>query len=667
MRSYLRVSRLATLLACSIATSLLLTAVASAGQITVFTCHDPAGNPVGHDGWTISRTPDQFMTAADNCAGSGQGALLLDMGANSAGYPNYAGIDWVFAAPGWAKVARYTIQIADSYTYPYQGAGEGQAAVQASDETDPTYDFRNLGGGSEGHYTIQRTPPAPVSSIAMNTSCDGQFGSCPAGAQIAHMDISSAQIVLSDSTTPAVVSGLSGGLVASAPARGVAEASFDATDSGPGVYSGQLVVDGEAQPAVVLNSNNGWCKDMGQTTDGTRSFAHPEPCPQSTSGTVSLDTTRFADGAHTLKLLVDDASGNATTAFNGTLTTDNAPSDSSPPAIITPSQVFTGTVLSGQPGSWSAPSGAGTVTYGYQWEDCDTQGTNCQAIPGAQSPAYTVAPSDVGHTLRVAITATDKDGAASAPSSPTSTVLAEQSSLGALPGPGTSIPSTVSGASTTALEVGQGSANGTLATETAILRLGVPYGITRPFAHRAVTIAGRLLNAVGSPVEGAWLDVLQQIAGTSAMHTIGRVRTRFDGTFTARVTAGPSRLIEIGYRAFSGDHAYAAQASIHESVSAGVQLRITPRYTSTTGTIYLSGIVYGPLPTHGVIVDLLVHYRHHWVPFRTPRTNRHGRFRVPYQFQGSHGHFPFRAEVISGQANFPYSNGYSPIISVSTR
>jgi hypothetical protein len=65
-------------------------------------------------------------------------------------------------------------------------------------------------------------------------------------------------------------------------------------------------------------------------------------------------------------------------------------------------------------------------------------------------------------------------------------------------------------------------------------------------------------------------------------------------------------------------------------------------------------------------VDLLVHYRGRWEPFRTPRTNSHGRFRVAYHFEGGVGHFPFRAEVPAGQAGFPFGTGNSRVVNVRT-
>ena len=243
----------------------------------------------------------------------------------------------------------------------------------------------------------------------------------------------------------------------------------------------------------------------------------------------------------------------------------------------------------------------------------------------------------------------------------TANAPAKTSSLGTLPGPGTG-----GGPSAAVTVVGGGAPNGTGASENAQLRLGVTRTITHTFAHRAFRLTGRLLDAQGHPISGATLDVLQQIAGNSGTQVVAYARTRADGGFAVGVPAGPSRLIDVAYRAFSTDTGYAAQAKIEESVGAGVQLDVSPRRASSEGAITLTGTVQGPIPKRGAIVDLLVHYRGRWEPFRTPRTDARGHFRVIYRFEGAIGRFPFRAEVPAGQAGFPFASGYSRVVDVAT-
>lgn len=237
-----------------------------------------------------------------------------------------------------------------------------------------------------------------------------------------------------------------------------------------------------------------------------------------------------------------------------------------------------------------------------------------------------------------------------------SNAAATVSSLGALPGPGTT--SSATGPA--------GGPNGSGASEGAHLQLGVRSPISRTYAKRVLRVTGRLLNAQGLPIAGASLDVLQQVDGAT-LELIGRARTVSDGTFAASVPGGSSRMIEIAYRAFSTDTGYAVVAKLAESVDAGVQLDVSPHRTGSEGEITLSGRVLGPVPSQGVVVELLVHYRGHWEPFRDPRTDARGRFRVVYQFQGGIGRFPFRAVVFGSQGDFPFAPGESRGVDVTTR
>jgi hypothetical protein len=78
------------------------------------------------------------------------------------------------------------------------------------------------------------------------------------------------------------------------------------------------------------------------------------------------------------------------------------------PAISGTPQV--GQTLTVSNGQWS---GDQPITYTYQWLRCDAAGNNCVAIVGENSQTYLVQSPDVGHTLRVTVTATNAAGSAS--------------------------------------------------------------------------------------------------------------------------------------------------------------------------------------------------------------------------------------------------------------
>jgi len=77
-----------------------------------------------------------------------------------------------------------------------------------------------------------------------------------------------------------------------------------------------------------------------------------------------------------------------------------------------------GQTLTVDNGSWS-----GTPTsYAYAWAQCDADGGSCSVISGATAATYKPATTDVGHTLRATVTATNAGGSAQATSAPSALV-----------------------------------------------------------------------------------------------------------------------------------------------------------------------------------------------------------------------------------------------------
>jgi hypothetical protein len=77
-----------------------------------------------------------------------------------------------------------------------------------------------------------------------------------------------------------------------------------------------------------------------------------------------------------------------------------------------------GQTLTAANGTWSNSP----TSFTYQWQRCASDGTACGDITGAASKTYTLATGDVGHTVRVAVTAVNTDGKATANSEPTDVV-----------------------------------------------------------------------------------------------------------------------------------------------------------------------------------------------------------------------------------------------------
>ena len=95
-----------------------------------------------------------------------------------------------------------------------------------------------------------------------------------------------------------------------------------------------------------------------------------------------------------------------------------------PEPVNTGLPVISGTTTEGQVLTTSNGSWANEPTsYSYQWQSCDSTGAMCTAIPGASADSYTLTATDVGRTMRVAVTASNDNGDATATSAATSVVL----------------------------------------------------------------------------------------------------------------------------------------------------------------------------------------------------------------------------------------------------
>ncbi len=76
-------------------------------------------------------------------------------------------------------------------------------------------------------------------------------------------------------------------------------------------------------------------------------------------------------------------------------------------------------------GTWSNSP----LTYGYQWQDCNSEGKECTAIAGANNANYTPTDSDIGYTLVAQVTAVNGGGSVVAPTAASRRIGIEEYAL----------------------------------------------------------------------------------------------------------------------------------------------------------------------------------------------------------------------------------------------
>ncbi len=156
-----------------------------------------------------------------------------------------------------------------------------------------------------------------------------------------------------------------------------------------------------------------------------------ESCSNAGGATKASYTLSAGDVGHTIRVSVtatnEGGSTSATSAATATIAAvpppppppPSTPTNTAPPAIS--GTTTEGQTLTASEGAWEGSPTSST----YQWQDCNTSGESCSNAGGATKASYTLSAGDVGHTIRVSVTATNEGGSTSATSAATATVTAD--------------------------------------------------------------------------------------------------------------------------------------------------------------------------------------------------------------------------------------------------
>lgn len=189
------------------------------------------------------------------------------------------------------------------------------------------------------------------------------------------------------------------------PAAGQSEPSMGAYE--PTVHSLTVTVSGGGSVSGQGISCPNTCSS-GYVAESTVTLT-----PTAGSGSVFSGWSGACSGSGACQVTM--SSDRAVTA---TFTGVAPPANTAPPVIGgTP---VVGQTLVASDGSWRGSP----TSFAYQWQDCDITRNQCTSVIGASANTYKLTAGDVGHTMRIVVTAMNAIASSSASSAQTATVTA---------------------------------------------------------------------------------------------------------------------------------------------------------------------------------------------------------------------------------------------------
>jgi len=291
----------------------------------------------------------------------------------------------------------------------------------------------------------------------------------------------------------------------------------------------------------------------------------------------------------------------------------------------------------------------------------------------SDSPGRTYVPTadDVGARMRFLVIATNGVGEWTTSTSPYSDPVTRANASPAPPGTTTSpgatghtvdAPTTAPTAEPTAQGAVAPAApgpNGRGATRDARLTVTARGGSRklRTTFKASTAISGRLTDAAGRPIAGAVLQLTARESSAGAATTpLGTTVTGDDGGFSYTLPGGPSRRVEVAYRATLADDRPATTATVHLVVRASLSLRVHPARPGRT--TWMTGRLRH-LPRAGVQIQVQALDGRRWRTFDTTTTKRGGRFRYGYRFKPTAAGRTFSLRVLVASPIYPFARATS--------
>ena len=330
-------TRLLALLALPLGAVMASPSAADAGVYKVYSCKTPEGNIVPVDGWSLFQNGGASSAPYNTC--NQGGGLDGSLNGDFAQAPGVR-LGWRFTVPGeveidsfklWRFFGTTSASEANATPFAYVSWPTSDFTPDARGECVASRGCTSAGGGASilGEADVMTYDVgASVKDIYVLAGCGGS-ATCVdrnSSTPMARAIVKAFEARLRDSSAP-VSSDVTGPLASNPVHTGQESLSYNASDTGAGVYRTVVELRREAASdwapvdTQIVDRNGGDCADAVPSTPDPYEFVRRIPCKPQVGGSLALDTTKIPNGAHELRIALEDAAGNRSTllgpmAFN---------------------------------------------------------------------------------------------------------------------------------------------------------------------------------------------------------------------------------------------------------------------------------------------------------------------------------------------------------------
>jgi hypothetical protein len=261
---------------------------------TVSYCRGPAGQAASTDGLTAVDATKAPLASA--CPGG-----ALSAGPPTGTFKALNAIGIVYRVPPGTRLTSYTlyrtVALNNYFNWSLIEDPDTHGALRETCWTMASTPCSNLGDGQVSNASAVSHDGIDTAGLALWIDCNP--GPCSGDGARPRLAVHRLDAVLADRSDPVFTNGPAGDLLdVSRPVSGVRSASYSASDVGSGLYQASLEVDGRTMLTQLVDDNGGRCR---------LPFLASVPCASTATGKLSFDTAALAEGPHSVRLVLTDA------------------------------------------------------------------------------------------------------------------------------------------------------------------------------------------------------------------------------------------------------------------------------------------------------------------------------------------------------------------------